>query len=64
MRNRVIENKWIGQRIGDPEIDIAAIARAQGLEGIGPVSRSEELSSAVKKAVALARERKSVVIDP
>ncbi len=30
MRNRPVENKWIGQRISDPDIDLAALARAQG----------------------------------
>src|SRR4029077_13521382 len=27
-RNRPVENRWIGQRIGDPEIDLAQLARA------------------------------------
>src|ERR1700688_3790435 len=33
MRNRPVENKWIGQRMGDPEIDLAQMARAQGAQG-------------------------------
>ena len=37
MRNRPVENKWIGQRISDPDIDLAALARAQGARGFGPV---------------------------
>src|SRR4029079_6583485 len=37
MRTRPVENKWIGQRIADPDIDIAAMARAQGAHGFGPV---------------------------
>src|SRR5207244_6729014 len=36
-RNRPVENKWIGQRIDDPDIDIAMMAGAQGALGIGPV---------------------------
>ena len=36
-RARPVENKWIGQRIDEPDIDLAAMARAQGAEGIGPV---------------------------
>ena len=36
-RGRPPENRWIGQRIAGPDIDIAAIARAQGAMGIGPV---------------------------
>jgi len=37
MRNRPVENKWIGQRISDPDIDLAALARAPGALGFGPV---------------------------
>ena len=29
-RGRPVENRWIGQMISGPEIDLAAIARAQG----------------------------------
>ena len=29
-RNRPVENKWIGQRMSDPEVDLAAMGRAQG----------------------------------
>ena len=37
LRGRPIENKWIGQRISDPDIDIAGLARAQGAQGFGPI---------------------------
>ena len=30
IRNRPVENRWIGQRISEPDIDFAALARAQG----------------------------------
>src|SRR4030088_430526 len=36
MRNRPVDNKWIGQRIGDPDIDIGMVARGQGAKGFGP----------------------------
>ena len=39
MRNRPVENRWIGQRISEPDIDLAAMARAQGAQGFGPVTR-------------------------
>ena len=35
-RNRPVDNKWIGQRIADPDIDMATIARGQGATGFGP----------------------------
>ncbi|MAS03929.1 MAG: acetolactate synthase [Ahrensia sp.] len=63
MRDRPVENKWIGQRIADPDIDLAGVARAQGLEGIGPVHTVGELADAVREAVAMAKQGKSVVVD-
>ena len=62
-RSRPVENKWIGQKIIDPDIDIAAIARAQGAEGIGPLTRVGELRAAIEKGLELARAGKVVVID-
>lgn len=62
-RGRPVENKWIGQRIGNPDIDIAAIARAQGLIGIGPVSTTAELVAAVRDGLAAVKRGGSVVID-
>jgi thiamine pyrophosphate-dependent acetolactate synthase large subunit-like protein len=63
VRNRPVENKWIGQRFNDPEIDLAAIARAQGAEGIGPVRTPKELAKAVKEGLAHAKQGKVCVID-
>ena len=39
-RGRPEENRWIGQRIDDPPVDIAAMARSQGCVGIGPIEKS------------------------
>ena len=38
MRDRPVENKWIGQRMTEPDIDLAALARAQGALGLGPIT--------------------------
>ena len=62
-RQRPVDNKWIGQRIAEPDIDLAGIARAQGLVGLGPVSTAGELVAAVREAVRLAREGASVLVD-
>ena len=48
MRNRPVDNKWIGQKMLDPEIDLAALARAQGARGFGPVAKSEELGGGAR----------------
>jgi thiamine pyrophosphate-dependent acetolactate synthase large subunit-like protein len=52
MRNRPVENRWIGQRISEPDIDIAGIARAQGAIGFGPVTQASELAEVFAKAIA------------
>ena len=45
MRNRPVENKWIGQRMTEPDIDLAALARAQGALGLGPITTYDELGT-------------------
>ncbi|OYD73771.1 UNVERIFIED_ORG: thiamin pyrophosphate-dependent acetolactate synthase large subunit-like protein [Burkholderia sp. CF145] len=62
-RHRPVENRWIGQRIADPEPDLAMIARGQGLVGIGPVARAADLDTALAQAVNALRDGKTVVVD-
>jgi thiamine pyrophosphate-dependent acetolactate synthase large subunit-like protein len=50
-RGRPPENRWIGQKIGDPDIDIATMARSMGAVGIGPVTKPEEIGAALKLGV-------------
>ena len=52
-RGRPPENRWIGQRIDDPDIDLAAMARAQGATGIGPVTRPAEVLAAIRKGLEI-----------
>jgi thiamine pyrophosphate-dependent acetolactate synthase large subunit-like protein len=62
-RERPVENKWIGQRIADPEPDIAAMARAQGAHAVGPIKDRETLRSAMKAAVAAVRAGQVALLD-
>jgi thiamine pyrophosphate-dependent acetolactate synthase large subunit-like protein len=62
-RGRPAENRWIGQRISDPDVDIAAMARSQGAIGIGPVTSVEAMQAAVKDGVAAVREGGVCLID-
>ncbi|MBI3375504.1 MAG: thiamine pyrophosphate-binding protein [Betaproteobacteria bacterium] len=62
-RGRPVENRWIGQRIADPEPDLAMMARSQGLVGIGPVRQAEELAQALAQAISAVREGAAVVVD-
>jgi len=62
-RSRPVENRWIGQAIRDPDIDLAAMARAQGCAGIGPVEDPRRLLPALHDAVAAVRAGKVCVVD-
>ena len=62
-RGRPVENRWIGQRIDEPAPDLALLARAQGLDGIGPVTTAEALQGALEDAVQRLKLGKAVVVD-
>jgi thiamine pyrophosphate-dependent acetolactate synthase large subunit-like protein len=62
-RGRPVENKWIGQRIDEPDIDLAAMARAQGAVGIGPVKDISQLKTALSEAIAAVRKGEVCVVD-
>src|SRR3984893_18380220 len=50
-RSRPVANRWIGQRIADPEPDLATLARGQGAEGFGPIRRPDELLRALRAGI-------------
>jgi hypothetical protein len=63
MRDRPVENKWIGMRMADPEIDLAGIGRAQGATGIGPVKSMDQLEAAFTEAIAAVDAGGVAVVD-
>jgi thiamine pyrophosphate-dependent acetolactate synthase large subunit-like protein len=63
MRNRPVENKWIGMRMSDPDIDLAGLARAQGATGFGPVRDMSELPAVFAQAIAAVEAGGVVVVD-
>ena len=63
MRNRPVENNWIGQRISDPDIDIAGLARAQGARGFGPVKEIADLPKVYAEAIAAVDAGEVAVVD-
>jgi signal transduction histidine kinase len=52
-----------GLGLDEPDIDLAAMARAQGAEGIGPITQLSELHAAVKKAIDHVKAGKVCVVD-
>jgi thiamine pyrophosphate-dependent acetolactate synthase large subunit-like protein len=63
MRNRPVENRWVGQRISEPDIDLAGMARAQGAQGFGPVTAIGELKTVFEKAIAAVEAGAVAVVD-
>ena len=62
-RGRPVENKWIGQRIGDPDMDLALMATAQGARGIGPVTHADQFAAAMKEGLQAVMDGAVCVID-
>jgi thiamine pyrophosphate-dependent acetolactate synthase large subunit-like protein len=63
IRNRPVENRWVGQRISEPDIDLASMARAQGTQGFGPVTAIAELKAVFEKAIAAVEGGAVAVVD-
>ena len=62
-RGRPVENKWIGQRIDEPDIDLAMMARAQGAVGIGPVRELSQLGPAIEEGINQVKNGAVCVVD-
>jgi hypothetical protein len=62
-RGRPPANAWIGQRISEPDIDIAAMARSQGAVAFGPVETLEAMHDTMRRAVDAVQSGKVCVID-
>jgi thiamine pyrophosphate-dependent acetolactate synthase large subunit-like protein len=63
IRNRPVENRWIGQRMAEPDIDLAAMGQAQGAIGVGPISNPGELGPAFAKAIEAVEAGQVAVVD-
>jgi thiamine pyrophosphate-dependent acetolactate synthase large subunit-like protein len=62
-RDRPVENKGIGLRIDHPPVDLAGMARAQGLQAEGPVTCTEDLERALVRGVQAIERGEACVID-
>jgi thiamine pyrophosphate-dependent acetolactate synthase large subunit-like protein len=63
MRHRPVENRWIGQRIADPDIDMAKLAEGQGATGLGPVEDASSLVETFRQAIAVVEAGGVAVVD-
>jgi acetolactate synthase I/II/III large subunit len=62
-RGRPVQNKWIGQRIDQPDIDLAMMARSQGAVGIGPVKSLDDLRNSLRQAIDHVKGGSVCVVD-
>jgi thiamine pyrophosphate-dependent acetolactate synthase large subunit-like protein len=62
-RNRPVENRWIGQRISDPDVNLAQFAEAQGAVGIGPITSVADLGPAIARGAEILKNGGVCLID-
>jgi acetolactate synthase-1/2/3 large subunit len=63
IRERPPENRWIGQRIENPTLDFAALARDFGCAGEGPIKDAREIGPAVRRALQAVKQGRLAVVD-
>src|SRR5260370_19236708 len=63
LRNRPPENRWIGQRISDPDIDCAGLGRAQAAVGFDPGPKTTDLVPTFEKSIAAVAPRQGARVD-
>ncbi len=63
VRGRPVENKFVGQEMIRPAIDIVGLAKAQGLDGEGPAMNATEFAAALKRGEKVVRAGGIYVID-
>lgn len=62
-RQRPAENRWIGQRMDDPAVDLVSIARAQGVAAEGPIHTHDEMEVAILRGLEQVTAGKPYLID-
>ena len=60
---RGITNASIGNSLSDPNIDFAAMARAMGVHGEGPITNPNDLGPAIKRAVDVVLRGEPALVD-
>jgi thiamine pyrophosphate-dependent acetolactate synthase large subunit-like protein len=62
-RDRPPENRWVGQRMENPEVDFGALARNFGLHGEGPIKQATDLGPAFRRAIDAVKRGQFAVVD-
>lgn len=61
-RSRPVENSWIGMRIADPTVDLAALARSYGCYAEDTVEEPDDLEAMLSRAVKAATSGATAVV--
>ena len=63
VRERPLENRWIGMRMSEPPLDLAKLAEGQGARAFGPVASADAYATALASAIADVKAGGVCVID-
>ena len=63
VRDRPVENKFVGQEMINPIIDLVGLAKAQGAQGEGPIESAAEFREALLRGEAAVKAGAVYVID-
>ena len=62
-RGRPLANRWVGQRLDQPPVDVPGLARSLGLQAPPTVRRAEDLAAVLTEALAAVAGGAAVVVD-
>jgi acetolactate synthase-1/2/3 large subunit len=61
--NRDVSRAAIGTKLTEPNIDYANLAKAYGMQGIGPITDPKDIAPAVKRGIEIVKSGEPVLID-
>jgi thiamine pyrophosphate-dependent acetolactate synthase large subunit-like protein len=62
-RKRPVENRWIGQRIDDPPVHVAGLARDYGIGAEGPIEKASDLVAVLERGLKVVESGKPYLVD-
>jgi thiamine pyrophosphate-dependent acetolactate synthase large subunit-like protein len=62
-RQRPVENRWIGQRMDDPPVNLAGLAKDYGVDGEGPIETAKDLPAALRRGLEAVEAGRPYFID-
>jgi acetolactate synthase I/II/III large subunit len=63
IRDRGADRAHIGTRLTEPNIDYAAMAKAYGMYGEGPISDPKDLSAALRRGIERVKNGEPAMLD-